>query len=145
MVKTAEKSCSVFVVGVCHDSWKVPESQMTGDEAQLESGKRRRRGRDRQVGNQTEDTERQEMKLRVDLIYQSLWGNLAVAVRLSKDNMDKKKVNTGFMKAQTPKLIIEIYQVLNKVLPAPLCRKGQNISPAGLFARTWQGTEISDS
>ena len=50
MVQTAEKSCSVFVVGLCHDSWKVPESQMTGDEAQLESGKDRRRGR--KAGNQ---------------------------------------------------------------------------------------------
>lgn len=60
----------MLVVGVCHDSWKVPESQMTGDEAQHESGKNRRRGRDRQVGRQTEETERQKMKdLRVDLIF----------------------------------------------------------------------------
>lgn len=40
----------------------IPESQMTGDEAQHESGKQRR-GRDRQVGRQTEETqEKQEMK-----------------------------------------------------------------------------------
>lgn len=50
MCMTAEKSCRGSVVGVCHDSWKVPESQMTGEEAQRETGKYRRRGRDRQVG-----------------------------------------------------------------------------------------------
>lgn len=51
---------------------------MTGDdEAQLESGKHRRRGRDRQVGRQTEDAERQEMKARVD---QTLGGDWPVAV-----------------------------------------------------------------
>lgn len=50
IVQTAENSCRVLVVGVCHDSWKVPESQMTGDEALHETGKHRRRARDRQVG-----------------------------------------------------------------------------------------------
>lgn len=46
--QTAEQPCGVFVVGEYHDSWKVPESQMTGDKAQHESGKHktdRQRGR----------------------------------------------------------------------------------------------------
>lgn len=38
------------MVGVCHDSWKVSESQMTDDEALHETGKHRSRARDRQVG-----------------------------------------------------------------------------------------------
>lgn len=47
--QTSENPCGVLVVGVCHDSWKVPESQMTDDEAQHETGKHRSRARDRQV------------------------------------------------------------------------------------------------
>lgn len=46
----AENPCRVLVVGVFHDSWKVPESQMNDDEAQHETGKHKSRARDRQVG-----------------------------------------------------------------------------------------------
>lgn len=38
-MQIAQESRRVFRVAACHDSWKVPESQMTGDETQLESGK----------------------------------------------------------------------------------------------------------
>ena len=49
---------------MCHDSWEVPESQMTGIESQHESGQNRGKGRDRQVVRQTERKEIRKSKHR---------------------------------------------------------------------------------
>lgn len=56
IAQTAEKPCGVFVVCTCHDSWKLPESQMTVDKAQHESGKHRRR--QRQIGREADRRDR---------------------------------------------------------------------------------------